>query len=70
MRTIIYYRQKENLIKAIYIEMLGYDASFIFIHAVNFCQSKQLSLKRLGYLACTLFLNETSEFLLLAVATI
>lgn len=28
-------RQKENLIKAIYLEMLGHDAAFAYIHAVN-----------------------------------
>ncbi len=28
-------KQKENLIRAIYIEMLGHDSSFAHIHAVN-----------------------------------
>jgi AP-4 complex subunit epsilon-1 len=27
--------QKENIIRAIYLEMLGYDAGFAYIHAVN-----------------------------------
>ena len=45
------------MIRAIYIEMLGHDASFAYIHAVNLAQSKILSIKRIGYLACNLFLN-------------
>lgn len=61
-------RQKENLIKSIYIEMLGHDASFSHIQAVNMTQSKQLSIKRLGYLCCCLFLNDNSELLILLVA--
>lgn len=63
-------KQKENLIRAIYIEMLGHDASFSYIHAVNLTQSKSFSLKRMGYLACNLFLNENSELLILVVATL
>lgn len=34
--------QKENIIRAIYLEMLGYDASFAYIHAVNLTQNKNL----------------------------
>lgn len=63
-------KQKENLIRAIYIEMLGHDASFAYIHAVNMTQSKVFSLKRMGYLACSLFFNENSEYLLLLVAAL
>lgn len=61
---------KENLIRAIYIEMLGHDASFAYIHAVNLTQSKSFVLKRMGYLSCSLFFNENSEFLLLLVAAL
>ena len=63
-------KQKENLIRAIYIEMLGHDASFGYIEAVNMTQSKVFSLKRMGYLASCLFFHENSEYLLLLVATI
>ena len=63
-------KQKENLIRAIYIEMLGHDASFAYIHAVNMTQSKIFSLKRMGYLACSLFFNDNSEFLFLLVAAL
>ena len=63
-------RLKEMIISAIYIEMLGHDASFCYIQAVNLTQSKSFPLKKIGYLACCLFLNENSEFLLLLVSAI
>ena len=61
---------REMIISAIYIEMLGHDASFSYIQAVNITQSKSFPLKKIGYLACCLFLNENSEFLLLLVSAI
>ena len=39
---------KENLMRMIYCEMLGHDASFGFIHAVNYTQKGKLKDKRLG----------------------
>ncbi|KRX02553.1 Armadillo-type fold [Pseudocohnilembus persalinus] len=48
--------------------MLGHDASFCHILAVNCTRSTNLSLKKLGYQCCTLFLNEDSEFLILLIA--
>lgn len=53
-----------------YIEMLGHDASFSHIMAVNLTRNSSLSLKRLGYLCCTLFLNEDSELLILLIANL
>ena len=61
---------KEYLIRAIYIEMLGHDASFSHLYAVNLTQDKNILNKRVGYLACSLLLNETSEFLILLVASL
>ena len=57
---------KEYLIRAIYIEMLGHDASFSHLYAVNLTQDKNILNKRVGYLACSLLLNENSEFLILS----
>ena len=57
-------RMKEYLIRAIYIEMLGHDASFSHLFAVNLTQDKNILNKRVGYLACSLLLNENSEFLI------
>lgn len=51
---------KELLLRAIYIEMLGHDAAFAHIHAINLAQSRNIISKRVGYLACTLFLSEES----------
>lgn len=39
-------KMKELLIKALYIEMLGHNAEFAYIHAVNLTQNKNLVLKR------------------------
>ena len=61
---------KEYLIRAIYIEMLGHDASFSHLYAVNLTQDKNILNKRVGYLACSLLLNENSEFLILLVASL
>jgi AP-4 complex subunit epsilon-1 len=63
-------RLKELLIRAIYVEMLGHNAEFAHIHAVNLTQSKSLIIKRLGYLAATLFLDENTELLILMISTI
>lgn len=61
---------RELLIRAIYVEMLGHDASFAHIHAVNLTQSKNLLVKKIGYLACSLFIDENSELLILMICTI
>lgn len=50
--------------------MLGHSASFAHIHAVNLTQSKNLTLKRIGYLLCSLFLNKDSDLLIMLVSTI
>ncbi|XP_065066485.1 uncharacterized protein LOC135692305 [Rhopilema esculentum] len=63
-------QMKENLIRMIYCEMLGHDASFGFIHAVNYTQKGNLMDKRLGYLACCLLLHENHELTLLVMNTI
>ena len=50
--------------------MLGHDASYAYIHAVNLAQSKNLVVKKTGYLACMLFIEENSELLILMISTI
>lgn len=50
--------------------MLGHDASFGYIHAVKMTHDDSLLLKRTGYLAVTLFLNEDHDLIILIVNTI
>uniref|UniRef100_A0A8C2ZYZ4 AP-4 complex subunit epsilon n=1 Tax=Cyclopterus lumpus TaxID=8103 RepID=A0A8C2ZYZ4_CYCLU len=61
---------KELMVRAIYCEMLGYEASFSYIHAIKLAQQGTALEKRVGYLAVSLFLNESHELLLLLVNTV
>jgi AP-4 complex subunit epsilon-1 len=63
-------KMKEFLLRAIYIEMLGHDATFAQKYCLNLTQDKNILNKRVGYLACNLLLSETSEFLILLVASL
>jgi AP-4 complex subunit epsilon-1 len=53
-----------------YIEMLGHSASFCHIEAINLTQNKNLVLKRLGYLLCSLFLSSSSDLTIMMISTI
>lgn len=61
---------REYMIRAIYIEMLGYDASFAYIHAIKMTNDRNALVKRIGYLACCVFLNRNHELLVLLVNTL
>ncbi|CAA0812028.1 AP-4 complex subunit epsilon [Striga hermonthica] len=63
------FKLKEYLIRLLYVEMLGHDASFGYIHAVKMTHDDNLLLKRTGYLAVTLFLNEDHDLIILIVNT-
>lgn len=63
-------QMKEAMVRAIYCEMLGYEASFSYIHAIKLAQQGGILDKRVGYLAVSLFLNENNELLLLLVNTV
>ncbi|KAL0222904.1 hypothetical protein P9112_002294 [Eukaryota sp. TZLM1-RC] len=60
-------KTSEMVLRVIYAEMLGYDASFGYIHAVNLTQAEQLIPKRIGYLACSLCLHPDHDLLVLLV---
>ncbi|KAK6158573.1 hypothetical protein DH2020_005887 [Rehmannia glutinosa] len=64
------FKLKEYIIRLLYVEMLGHDASFGYIHAVKMTHDDNLLLKRTGYLAVTLFLNEDHDLIILIVNTI
>ncbi|CAL1595065.1 unnamed protein product [Knipowitschia caucasica] len=63
-------QMKEAMVRAIYCEMLGYEASFSYIHAIKLAQQGSILDKRVGYLAVCLFLKENHELLLLLVNTV
>jgi AP-4 complex subunit epsilon-1 len=55
-------KMKEFVVRAIYVEMLGQDASFAYIKAVELCASTNIVQKRVGYLAASLFFSPEHEF--------
>ena len=60
-------QMRELIIRMMYCEMLGHRVDFGYIHAVNMTQRPALTEKRTGYLATTLFLDSSSELLILLV---
>jgi AP-4 complex subunit epsilon-1 len=67
---IIPKRMKELIIRALYIEMLGHDASFAYIHAINITNCPSVTAKRVGYVACASCLPSESQLLILLVANL
>lgn len=63
-------KMKEYLIRLMYIEMLGHDASFGYIHAVKATHEPDLTMKRVGYLATSAFLDENHDLIILIVNTV
>jgi hypothetical protein len=63
-------RMKDLCIRMVYCEMLGHPVEFGYIHAVNMTQHNALGEKKLGYLAASLFLDDSSELLILLVNTL
>lgn len=61
---------KGYIICLLYVEMLGHDALFGYIHAVKMAHDDSLSLKWTGSLAVTLLLNEDHGLTILIVNTI
>lgn len=55
-------KMKELLVRAMYVEMLGQDASFSYIRAVELCASTNIIQKRVGFLAASVFLSPEHEF--------
>lgn len=55
-------KMKELVLRLIYVEMLGQDASFAYIKAVELCASTSIGQKKAGYLAASLCLSPDHEF--------
>lgn len=60
-------KQKELVIRSLYVEMLGQDGSFAYLKVVELCASSNLIFKKAGYLAASLTLNPDHEFRLMLV---
>eukprot|EP01137_Pigoraptor_chileana_P031775 Opistho-2@20145 len=63
-------QMREYLVRLVYCDMLGHDASFGYIHAVKYAQSTALSDKKVGYLAVCLLLHEDHELMILLINTL
>jgi hypothetical protein len=62
MRASSQKKIKEMLIRVLYVEMLGHDASFGYIKAIELTASTNLLQKRVGYLTASLTLSPEHEF--------
>ncbi len=60
-------KAKELVIRSLYVEMLGQDASFAYLKVVELCASSNLVFKKAGYLAASLTLRPDHEFRLMLV---
>ena len=59
-----------NLCKAIYMQMMGYQTSFMQLSCINLLASTDFTEKRIAYSALPLVIDSTSQVLLLATSTI
>ena len=59
-----------NLCKAIYMQMMGYQTSFMQMSCINLLASPDFTEKRIAYSALSLVIDSTSQVLLLATSTI
>ena len=59
-----------NLCKAIYMQMMGYQTSFMQMSCINLLASSDFTEKRIAYSALPLVIDNTSQVLLLATSTI
>ncbi|PNH07811.1 AP-4 complex subunit epsilon [Tetrabaena socialis] len=63
-------RGKEYMIRLIYCEMLGHDASFAYIKALQFASDPNIHTKKAAYLALTQFMDYDNQLVLLLVNTL
>ena len=60
-------KMKELVVRAMYVEMLGQDASFAYMKIVELCASTNIAHKKVGYLAASLCLSTGHEFRLMLI---
>ncbi|KAL0145103.1 armadillo-type protein [Mucor lusitanicus] len=64
-------RMRDYLIRLMHCYMLGYDVEFSIIYAIMASQSGETALdRRVGYLACTLFLTQDHELGIMLINTL
>ncbi|CAL8463047.1 g2581 [Coccomyxa elongata] len=61
---------KEVLVRLTYVEMLGHDASWGHVKALQACSDTNLLTKKVAYLASGLFLDYRSDLIILVVNTL
>eukprot|EP00879_Flechtneria_rotunda_P008959 GHRR01009380.1.p1 GENE.GHRR01009380.1~~GHRR01009380.1.p1 ORF type:complete len:1159 (+),score=411.60 GHRR01009380.1:174-3479(+) len=66
-KTLTAYDRKKYIWKLLYIYMLGYDVEFGHKQACDLIPAQKYSEKQVGYMACSLLINEKDEFLRLAI---
>ena len=62
--------QAELMIRILYLQLLGFDAGFAYISAINLSQHVNQRVKRLGYLVCCSCISQESELLTLLVSSL
>ncbi len=60
---------REYVTRMLYCEMLGHEASFGYIHAVNMTQEAKLLDKWVGYIAAAAFLDRDHDFIILLISS-
>ncbi|CAK0784933.1 hypothetical protein CVIRNUC_008138 [Coccomyxa viridis] len=61
---------KELVVRLMYVEMLGHDASWGHVKALQACSDTNLLTKKVAYLASGLFLDYKSDLIILVVNTL
>lgn len=64
------YDKRKYMWKLLYTHMLGYDVDFGHKQAMDLIASPGYAEKQVGYVACSVFLNERDEFLRLVINSV
>lgn len=69
-RPLTAYDRRKYVWKLLYIHMLGYDVEFGHRQACDLIPAPKYSDKQVGYMACSILMNERDEFLRLSINAI